>query len=82
MVHVANNPIYDPFTSTKYPHWFFNMKFENEVNPEEQTPPYTPYVDYSFPNREQHLIEQAIRWNKISKWQDYDSYLHKIFPNI
>ena len=36
MIHVANNPVHDPYTSVKYPHRFFNMKFENEAY--EKTP--------------------------------------------
>ena len=64
MIHVANNPIQDPYTSTKYPHWFFNMKFENEVD--EKTPPFVPY-DLNAANRDETLIKMAINRNKISK---------------
>jgi len=67
MVHVANNPVQDPYTSTKYPHWFFNMKFENESTEKEKTKPFEPELSYSFPEREKELIMQAISRNKISK---------------
>ena len=82
MIHVSNNQVQDPYTSTKYPHRFFNMQFENEVNEKEKQRPFEPEIPLSHPEREKELIMQAIKKNKIWKRQDYDSYLHKIFPNI
>lgn len=77
MIHLSNNQVQDPFTSVKYPHWFFSMKFEKEML--ESPLPYNsqyPAVDW-----EVQFVKTCIERNQVNKVYDFDQILFKIYPN-
>jgi hypothetical protein len=83
-LHIDNNNINDPYSSTKYPHRLFNLSFESDEIKE----PFRSKIAGLSRNYNNDILnvymneylEESLKIQMETR-NDYDSYLSDLFPN-